>query len=266
MKLALHEWGDPGDPRVVCLHGVTSHGRHFATLAEDVLDDFHVIAPDLLGHGSSPYEPPWDIGSHLDAVVETIGDEPTVLLGHSFGGRLAFELAARDAERATRLVLLDPAIQITPAIGLFAAEKARQERAYVSFEEGIDQRYVESQLHRAPRDLVEEELRSHLVLTEDGLYRYRYCQSAVVAAYGEMASQPPRFEDVVVPTLLVLGERSYLPYDHLLNAHREALGDLLEVVVVPGGHSVLWDALDETSAAISTFLANYEQSSAATAT
>jgi pimeloyl-ACP methyl ester carboxylesterase len=71
-----------------------------------------------------------------------------------------------------------------------------------------------------------------------------------------MASPPPRFEDVRVPTLLILGERSYLPYDHLLEAHRAALGDLLEVVVVPGGHSVTWDALAECAAAISAFIAD----------
>jgi pimeloyl-ACP methyl ester carboxylesterase len=68
-----------------------------------------------------------------------------------------------------------------------------------------------------------------------------------------MASQPPSFEGVRVPTLLVLGERSYLPYD-LLDAHRAALGDLLELVVVPGGHTVLWDALEETAEAIADFL------------
>ena len=102
---------------------------------------------------------------------------------------------------------------------------------------------------------MEHDLSVHVVLDDDGHYRYRYCHSAVVAAFGEMASAPPRFEDVRVPTLLVLGERSYLPYDHLLDAHRAALGDLLEVVVVPGGHSVLWDALDETAAAVTGFLA-----------
>ena len=69
-----------------------------------------------------------------------------------------------------------------------------------------------------------------------------------------MASPPPRFEDVRVPTLLVLGERSYLPYDHLLDAHRSAIGDLLEVAIVPGGHSVLWDAFGETRSAIAEFL------------
>jgi lipase len=254
LKLALEEWGEPESPRVVCLHGVTNHGRHFAKLAE-ALPGFHVLAPDLLGHGSSPYEPPWSLDAHLEAVVETVGAEPAFLVGHSFGGRLAFELAARAPKLVPRLVLLDPALFVLPTVALYAAENARKERAYVSFAEGIDRRYDESQLQHAPRELVEEELTGHLVWSEDNLYRYRYSQSAVVAAYGEMASEPPAFERVRIPTLLVLGETSYLPYDHLLDAHRAALGDLLDVVIVPGGHTVLWDALDETAAAVSAFLA-----------
>lgn len=253
MTLALHEWGDPGARRVVCLHGVRNHGRHFARLAE-ALPRFHVLAPDLLGHGHSPWEPPWDISSHCDAIVETVGPEPAALVGHSFGGRLAFELAARAPKLVPRLVLLDPAILIPGQVALAAAENARQDKVYISFDELIDRRFDESQLKRAPRELVVEDLASHVEEDDDGHYRYRYCHSAVVAAYGEMASRPPPFERVRVPTLLVLGEESYLPYDHLLDAHRSALGDLLEVVVVPGGHSVLWDALEETAAVVGTFL------------
>ena len=253
MSLALWEWGDPDAPRVVCLHGVRNHGRHFARLAER-LPDFHVLAPDLVGHGSSPWEPPWDIGAHCDAILDTVGHRPSSLVGHSFGGRLAFELAARAPHLVPRLVLLDPAILLPGHVALAAAENARQDKTYVSFDELIDRRYDESQLHSTDRDLLVEDLAPHVEVGDDGRYRYRYSHAAVVAAYGEMASQPPRFEDVRVPTLLVLGERSYLPYDHLLDAHRAALGDLLEVVVVPGGHSVLWDAPEETSAAIAAFL------------
>ena len=253
MTLALAEWGDAGAPRVVCLHGVTGHGRHFAKLA-DALPEFHVLAPDLLGHGASSYEPPWDLETHMAAIVETVGAEPASLVGHSFGGRLALEIAARAPKLVPRLVLLDPAIHVLPHVALYAAENARRERAYVSFDEGIDRRYEESQLERAPRELVAEELRSHLLPGDDGRYRYRYSQAAVVAVYGELASTPPPFELARIPTLLVLGERSYLPYDHLLEAHREALGDLLQVVVVPGGHTVLWDALAETSTAVADFL------------
>jgi lipase len=252
--LALHEWGTPGASRIVCLHGVTSHGRHFANLAA-ALSEHRVLAPDLLGHGFSPHEPPWSLDAHCDAILETVGHGEASLVGHSFGGRLAFELAALAPKLVPKLVLLDPAILLPPETALFAAENARRERAYVSFAEAIDRRYDESQLHSTPRELLEDELRHHLVESDDGLWRYRYCQSAVVAAYGEMASEPPPFERVRVPTLLVLGERSYLPYDHLLDAHRAALGDLLEVVTVPGGHTVLWDALEETTAAIRRFLA-----------
>jgi lipase len=139
-------------------------------------------------------------------------------------------------------------------VALAAAENAREEKAYVSFDELIERRYDESQLHFARRELVVEDLAAHVDVGDDGRVRYRYCQSAVVAAYGEMASPPPRFEDARVPTLLVVGEKSYLPYDHLLDAHRAAVGDLLEVVVVPGGHTVLWDAPEETSAAIAAFV------------
>jgi lipase len=253
VTLALFEWGEPEAPRVVCLHGVRNHGRHFAPLAAE-LAGFHVLAPDLLGHGSSPWEPPWDIGAHCDAIWETVGTEPASFVGHSFGGRVAFELAARAPELVQKLILLDPAILLPGAVALAAAENARKELSFVSFDELVERRFDESQLHFAPRELVAEDLAPHVETGDDGRLRYRYCQSAVVTAYGEMASQPPAFDDVRVPTLLVLGQQSYLPYDHLLDAHRAALGDLLEVAVVPGGHSILWDAFEVTAEVVLDFL------------
>ena len=253
MTLAFEQWGEPGSPRIVCLHGVRNHGRHFAPLAAR-LPGHHVVAPDLLGHGSSPWEPPWDIARHCDAIVESVGARESVLVGHSFGGRLAFELAARAPKLVPKLVLLDPAILLPAHVALAAAENARIDKSYVSFDELVDRRYDESALQLAPREVVIDDLASHVETSDDGRVRYRYCQSAVVAAYGEMASRPPAFDAVRVPTLLVLGERSYLPYDHLLDAHRAALGDLLEVAIVPGGHSVLWDAFDETANAIAAFV------------
>ena len=97
-------------------------------------------------------------------------------------------------------------------------------------------------------------MRAHLLEDDEGRFRYRYCQSTVVAAYGEMTREPPPFEQVRIPTLLVLGETSYLPYDDLLGAHTAALGDLLEVARIPAGHTVLWDALRDTAAVVERFL------------
>jgi lipase len=254
VRLHLRQWGDPSQPAVVCLHGVTSHARHFEQLALRLQDRFHVVALDLRGHGDSPWEPPWHLEQHVDDALQSAPQARSTWLGHSFGARVAFEVAAARPEHVERLVLLDPAIHIHPAVGLHAAENARRERSYASFEEGIDRRFEESVLHRASRELVADELREHLVGDGVGRWRYRYSQSAVVAAYGEMSREPSHFERVRVPTLLVLGESSYLPYDHLLDAHSAALDELLEVVRVPGGHTVLWDAFDETAAAVERFL------------
>ena len=168
-RLNVHAWGDEGDTAVVCLHGVTAWGGHFAPLASHLEGTHRVLAPDLLGHGRSTREPPWRLDDHLDAVERSVGDAP-VWLGHSFGARLAFEHAARRPGSVERVVLLDPAILLPPHVALWAAENARAERSYASFEDAVDRRYEESQLHAAPRELVENELREHLV-EENGAWR-----------------------------------------------------------------------------------------------
>jgi lipase len=254
VTLAHYEWGDSGLPALVCLHGVTSHGRHFRSLAERLAERFHVVALDLRGHGDSIWEPPWNLEQHVADVLDAAPQERCIWLGHSFGGRVAYEAAAAAPDRVERLVLLDPAIRLPPYVGLVTAENARRDRSYASFEEGIDRRYEESVLTTAPRELVETELREHLVPDDDGRWRYRYCQSAVVAAYGEMTREQPAFTRVRVPTLLLLGETSYLSYDALLDDHAAALGDLLEVVRIPAGHTVLWDSLADTTGAVERFL------------
>ena len=258
-RLHVRSFGDARAPEVVCLHGVTAWGGHFAGLAERLGRERRLVAPDLLGHGDSPREPPWRIDDHLASVAASLGPGRRAWLGHSFGGRLAFEHAARHPKEVERLVLLDPAILVPPHVALWAAENARRERRYTSFEEAVDLRFEESQLHRAPRPIVEAELRGHLEADDDG-WRYRYTQSAVVTAYAELSAPIPAFSSVRIPTLLVLGADSYVSYDHLLEAHREALGDLLEVVTVPGGHTVLWDALGETAEAVARFLAGGQSS------
>ncbi|MBV8480369.1 MAG: alpha/beta fold hydrolase, partial [Actinobacteria bacterium] len=126
MKLHVHEWGDADAPPVVCLHGVTAHGERYKQLAEERwARHFRVIAFDLRGHARSRWEPPFDFATHVDDLVETVDalglDRPD-WVGHSFGGRLVLELAARHPERIRRAVLLDPAIDILPHVAEFMAE------------------------------------------------------------------------------------------------------------------------------------------------
>src|SRR5437660_11936135 len=106
MLLHLHEWGEPSAPPLVCLHGVTGHGRRFRRLAEERLAGrYRILAPDLRGHGFSDWEPPWTIATNVHDVLETLDDagvHRATFVGHSFGGRLVLELAVLDPDRIVR--------------------------------------------------------------------------------------------------------------------------------------------------------------------
>lgn len=254
MALHVHEWGEPDAPLVVCLHGVCAHGRRFRRLAEERLARrFRLLAPDLRGHGRSTREPPWALRRHADDVAELLAQaevERATFVGHSFGGRLTLELAARGL--VSRAVLLDPAVWVPPQVALDRAEAERTGHSFASVEEAIEVRTSTARL--APRELLEEEMAEHLVRGEDGRWRYRYSPSAVVAAYGELTQPPPDWEHVQVPTLLVVGQDSEVVPAPVVDALRFELRDLLEVVTVPGGHIVLWDAYEQTADAVERFL------------
>jgi len=256
MELHLHEWGDPAAPAVVCLHGVNAHGRRFRRLAEERLAHrFRILAPDLRGHGFSSWDPPWTFATHAHDVLETLdaaGVRRAPFVGHSFGGRLILELAVLDPDRLERVALLDPAIQILPHVGLDFAERERVDHSYDTPEDAIAARLQTGA--PTPRRFLEEEVEEHLVEHQDGRLRYRYCQSAVVSMYGELCSPPPPPETLRVPTLLLHASEFGLVRDDQIEAYRAALGDKLNVVDVPGGHIVYWDAYEATADAVDRFL------------
>jgi lipase len=255
VALHVHEWGDRGAPPVVCLHGVSGHGGRFRKLAEERLAlRYHVTAPDLRGHGSSTWDKPWDLATYVADVLETV-DGRAAWVGHSFGGRLVMEIAARRPDLVERAVLLDPAIFVPPTIARQLAEEERVERSFGSVDEAIEARVVYGGLVSTPRALLEEEMAAHLVVSDDGRFRYRYSQPSVAAVYLELVAPPPPFENLRLPTLLVVGALSKIVSAGEVELYRAALGNLLEVVVVPGGHTLLWDAYEETAAAVERFLA-----------
>jgi lipase len=235
---------------------VTGHGLRFRRLGERLSNRFRVHSIDLRGHGHSGYDEPWSIEAHVDDLAETAGGAAD-WIGHSFGGRLVVELAAEQPQLVRRAVLLDPALWVPPD---FADARAEEQLAGVSFASPAEA--VESRasgtglgwLAHTPREALEREVEEHLVESPDGRFRYRYSTDAVAAAWHELATPPPDFGRARVPTLLVLGRHSKLVSGAELEAYRAALGELLVVVVVPGGHIPLWDAFDETMTAVEDFL------------
>jgi lipase len=247
MHLASYEWGDPAGEPVVCLHGVTGHGRRYEMLAER-LPGRRVIGLDLRGHGHSGWEPPWGVAQHVADLEETaaqLGLAQADWVGHSFGGLLTVELARARPDLVRKAVLLDPALHIDPAVIAGRADAVRQDVSFASPGEAVDARLNDGSVFTTPRSILEREMELHLERREDGRYRFRWSPGAVIVAWSEMARPAPAFPSC--PTLVVLGARSWIPV---------AVPDLphIKALTVPGGHSVLWDDFDATAGAIASFL------------
>jgi lipase len=241
----VHEWGPADGPTVVCLHGVTGHGERWERLATERWTRFHVLAPDLRGHGRSEWEPPWTIATHVDDLIETFGALGAVdWVGHSFGGRLILELAAREPGLVRRAVLLDPAIQLLPHVAEFVADNERRDPVYSSLD---DYRNRRDETKRD--DLLAEDFEQHCDLLPDGRRRRRTSQAAMVSIFGELAAPPPPPETLQAQTLLV-----HAPAYGLVREEQLAAYASCEQLAVPGMHMVVWDAFDEVAAAVDAFL------------
>jgi len=235
---------------------VTQHGGIFEQLGKRLGEHGHsVLAVDLRGHGDSGREPPWSTETHVADLLETIeaaGIERVSWIGHSFGGRLVAQAAQQAGERSDRLVLLDPGFGIPPARALRGAEIDRLDWSFATPDGAVNALLSSDLITSAPRDLVTAYAQNDIRQGPDGRYRFSFCPSAAVVAWSEMTLPAPPIAPL--PTLIVRPEAQLFDGDAQGDRYREALGELLTVAAVPGGHNLLWEAPAETIAAIEAFL------------
>ncbi|SKC71177.1 alpha/beta fold hydrolase [Krasilnikoviella flava] len=123
--------GDAGAPAVLLLHAGVADHRMWDAVAPALAHAFRVIRPDLRGYGDSPllvdgteYTNAGDLADLLDE----LGVADAVVVGASFGGKVALELATAHPGRVRELVLLCPAapgVPDTAASDAFDEEEAR---------------------------------------------------------------------------------------------------------------------------------------------
>lgn len=115
VRVRYRELGGPATPLEVPLllvHGWMGSSYDYYALMERLPPSIHVIAPDLPGSGLSQksgidFNVDYFLG-FLERFVETLHLQRVVLVGHSMGGGLVVNFAARYPHRVERLVLIDP--------------------------------------------------------------------------------------------------------------------------------------------------------------
>lgn len=141
-RLRLHyvDWGNPDAPPLILQHGGRDHCRSWDWVAEELARDWHVIAPDLRGHGDSAWAPDGNYETNafvydFAQLVHTLGYDQVTIVAHSLGGNIASRFTGLYPEKVRRFVNIE---------GLGPSPKTRAEReaaGYANrFREWIDKR------------------------------------------------------------------------------------------------------------------------------
>src|SRR5271168_2889005 len=112
LRLHYLDWGEADAPAIVCVHGYTGSADAFNALARHFEDRFHIIVPDVRGHGESAWSPAGAYGyadqaGDLAAFVDRLGLDRFVLIGTSMGGIIAMAYAVAHPHRLLGLVIND---------------------------------------------------------------------------------------------------------------------------------------------------------------
>ena len=208
-RLHLRDTGPRDAPAVVLLHGFGASLHTWEPWAQALQSHYRVIRFDLPGSGLSPPDPGNDYSDArsralLDAVLAHAGLAQATLVGHSMGGRIAWQFAAREPQRVRALVLVAPDGFASPG---FEYGKAPEVPALLGL-----MRYVlpEPVLRRS----LQPAYANPAVMTDALAQRYHEllrapgARDAMLARMGQITLEDPVpwLRRIGAPTLLLWGE------------------------------------------------------------
>jgi lipase len=251
--LHSYRFGPTDAPAFLAVHGLTGHGRRWESLAAH-LPEYGIIAPDLLGHGHSSWDAPWDIDANVAALAALLDHEapglPTLVVAHSFGGAVALSLAAARPDLVSGLVLLDPAVGLD---GRWMRQIADQMLSSPDYPDRAEARAekVNGSWGEVDAGELERDLDEHLITLPNGRMGWRISIPAIMSYWSELA-RPYPLPAPGTPTTLVRATRTSPPYvtDELVTRLREALGPAFTLTDFDCDHMVASARPAETAAVI----------------
>ena len=275
-RLRLHyvDWGNNDAPPLLLVHGGRDHCRNWDWVAEALKDDYHIIAPDLRGHGDSQ----WLLGGSYNQIdyvydiaqlLHQTESTPVTIIGHSLGGSISLSYTGLYPESVSKLVSIEgmgpPPQMIKERFDQSTADRmhmwvndlrkiaARQPRRYKSLEEAYERMQTENP------HLKEAQAR-HLTIhginqNEDGSYTWKF--DNYVRAFPPIGlpfeEQYRLYERITCPTLLIRGTESWAS-DPSTDGRAAHFQNATVANIEKAGHWVHHDQLDEFLELVKGFL------------
>ncbi len=270
LRLHYADWGNAGAPLLLLVHGGRDHCRSWDLIARSLQPHFHVLAPDLRGHGDSD----WAKGGSyalaeyvydLSRLVRSTGAGKVTLVGHSMGGMVSLIYAGTFPEQVSALVVLDgvtvmPDAKRAPAhervakwIGQLDKLENREPRRYATIEEAGAQMRVHNT--RLPPELAQHLATHGVRRNADDTYSWKFDPYQRAAAPHRLLPDDhvSLWSRIACPTLLLGAEESFLESSKAKGLERYFPRARSETIA-GAGHWLQHDKPDEVLRAIRMFL------------
>lgn len=272
---------ESGEP-IILLHGFPESHRTWRDVAPALARDHRVVAPDQRGFAGSDKPEGVDeyktekIVADLLALADSLGLERFTLVGHDWGGAVAWLAALKNPERIARLVIINAPHPLVFQKSIVEDEAQRAASQYIrAFRSpmmeagikamGLDAFYEKtfgshadlSRISAEERQAYLNEWRREGALT--AMLNWYRASEIEVPEMGEKASAPIwtrlPFPHVKMPTLVIwaMKDRALLPIQ--LDGLHELVDDLRIVTVTDAGHFIPWERPEPVIEAIRDFIA-----------
>ena len=264
-EIFLRQFGSGGKTPLVIVHGLSYFSYDWIGPASRLAQDREVVAIDMRGFGNSSWSPSRDykletLSADLIQVLDALGWERSVLMGHSFGGRVCLATAGWRPDRVAGLILVDFAPDLAPPGRRHVAERiGGQPDVFASVDEALAYHGHNAVAADAPvRKRYEAFLRrtdAGFVLRRDLAFRDNFKRAL---ESGQSAPVPaflwPMLAQLSIPALVIRATQSDMFAPETLVKVRDA-NPRLTTIELAGSHDLAGDNPDGLAAAVQQFLA-----------
>lgn len=254
VEVAVTEYPRPDRPALVLLHGIGSRGESWWPVADALAEQFHLYQVDLRGHGASAKpESGYQMATlvaDLDAVLEALGLQRPLVMGHSLGALITLLWASEHPGKAAAIVLEDPPLRVRPEIleafdGWQQLAALTPEQAAAWYQQENPGWSLEDCLRRAET----------ITSTSPGVFADLRAESADALANGT-TDRLPSLATIASPALLLRGNPEFGGMTDPGDASRfeETVSGSTVVYIAEAGHGLHRDAIDPFLAAVLPFL------------
>jgi pimeloyl-ACP methyl ester carboxylesterase len=259
LRLHALEWSREGVP-LLLVHGFSNEAHIWDDFAPAVAPYYRTVALDLRGHGDSQWDPEarYDYDHHVDdleAVIEGLGIERLVLVGHSMGGRVGTLFGGRNPEKLAGFVIVDsaPDLDKRGTLRIRMDAEADRDPSFASvgeYETALSLAYpaaTPAAIRRMARYGLRQREDGRLVPKMDPAYRGfgrdALDEETVAARERDLSERMWKaLESLACPTLVVRGAASDILSADVADRMVEEVIPNAQLAVVPqAGHSVMTD-------------------------